>query len=193
MAKKNEHAQARGNVIYKNLDLYPTDKNGPGLSFYQELYKYKSVQDYLNKKRKKKKNKKIKRRKNAFLSIASFDSQTTPLPMDPGIPGANQIGGVADHVTQQADQFGNPPGNNLNYAVSKDFWEEIDQILSESANNLENFSIPLNSAESPLHGMPDGIIGEEDRDYTHNLNNNYGITNSGNQYANGVPFPTQKR
>lgn len=75
MSKKenNQHPQPRG-IFFKNYDLYETEgvdgpaKQGPGTGFYSNMGKYKSVSDFLNKKRK------IQKRKLAFLQIiASID------------------------------------------------------------------------------------------------------------------------
>jgi hypothetical protein len=43
-------------IIHKNYDLYDNnDKTSPGGGFFQNMHKYKSVKDFLNKKRKRNK------------------------------------------------------------------------------------------------------------------------------------------
>ncbi len=129
------NSKSKNNILHLNLDLYPSSKDAD-VSFYQELYKYKSVEDYLKSKKRKKK-KRLKRRKNAFLRIAS-DAMTS-LPYDTDLGGANQFG-FLDHVTPPQSFFGEEVGN-LNYAVNKDktvkeFDDELDITLNPSLNSL---------------------------------------------------------
>jgi hypothetical protein len=210
--KEESHPEPRDLVLYKNTDLYSDEKNGPAASFYQELYKYKSVQEYLDKKNKKRK--RVKRRKKAFYVIASsdinrldfsIDSHITPIPNSPSISGANQIGGVADHVTQSTDFSGQDIGTNLNYGVAKDYppnlpidsnyWNRLIDILADSFSQIKDeknvTELVLSPAEPSVQGIPDGIVDKEDQDHTY-TNTGYGITDSGNKSYQGVPFPTNR-
>ena len=57
--KNTGHEYSRG-IFFKNYDLYGDEKGSatsPGSGFYQNMNKYKSIKDFLNKKRKNKKNK----------------------------------------------------------------------------------------------------------------------------------------
>jgi len=52
MSKPN----SRGEVFYNNYDLYASEKEpGPGAGFYQNMSKYKSVSDFIRRKRKRRK------------------------------------------------------------------------------------------------------------------------------------------
>ncbi len=70
--KNPQHTYPRDPVFYQNYDLYETEgvdgpaKQGPGAGFYQNMDKYKSVSDFVKKKRKRK----SRQRKIALLSIA---------------------------------------------------------------------------------------------------------------------------
>lgn len=152
MSKKDSN-----NLVFKtNFDLYPTSKD-VDVSFYQELYKFKSVEDYL--KSKKRKKKKIKRRKVAFemicrgvdINLIDSPAGTDGIPTNPGISGANQIGGLADHVTLTPDEEGKDRYNNLNYSVKKDYSEDKKINLEQKINKILN---PTNHDAGPI---PDGI------------------------------------
>jgi hypothetical protein len=73
-------------LFFKNYDLYDTDgtdnsdKNDPGTGLYQNMFKYKSVYDFLKQKRKKR----MKNRKNALLKFlfASYDINSIDFPLD---------------------------------------------------------------------------------------------------------------
>ena len=199
---KDTKPQPRDLVLYKNYDLYPNKGNGPDISFYQELYKFKSVQDYLKNKNKKKKRKKIKNRKVAFYLISiSYprdennldfitDSVTTPIPNSPSVDGANPIG-YTGHVTPPNDFYGKDIGTNLDYGVAKDYPDE--QRGSDISSDSSEIVIePPNPAEPPIQGIPDGIQDKQDQDHTYNVNNRYERTNSGNISYQGVPFPSNK-
>jgi hypothetical protein len=202
MSKDNK-PQPRDLVLYKNYDLYPNKGDGPDISFYQELYKFKSVQDYLNsKKKKKRKKKKIKNRKIAFYLISMSskkedennldfitDDVTTPIPNSPSVSGANTIGYI-DPYTPPNDFYDKDVGTNLDYGVAKDYPDEqktID-ILSDSFEKNK----PITPAEPPIQGIPDGIEDKQDQDHTYNVNDRYQRTNSGNISYEGVPFPSTK-
>lgn len=63
MSKKDNHVKPSENVIYQNYDLYDTGGTGPGAGFYQNMHKYKSVTDFLRKRR--------NRRKKLFAALLS--------------------------------------------------------------------------------------------------------------------------
>jgi hypothetical protein len=173
-------------TFHANTDLYPSSPD-IDVSFYQELYKYKSVEDYLKNKNKKKK-KGIKKRKLAIaMALSSDDSNYLDFPTD-GIPsdydtsGANQIGGIADHVTPPSDFYGNTYGNTLGYGIQDDL----------DNNNLDE-DIILRAPEPAIHGMPDGINNPEDRENIYNSggydpNNGYNITDIGTGIYNKDHF-----
>lgn len=192
MKNKKDHSEPRDLVLYKNLDTYRTPEGGgPGISFYQELYKFKSVQDYLNSKKKKKRKKKL--RKKAFYVIAmgeNFDSQVTPIPYGSEenvgpIGAANQIGGFTDQITQEKDSENRQPMADLDYEREREKRESIDSSEEQSSDDSV-----ISPAESPPFGLPTTIDPEDiDQPYT---NKGYGTTDSGNKSYNGVPFPTQE-
>lgn len=192
-----KHLEPRPNVLYKNYDLYPDKDSMPDASFYQELYKYKSVQDYLNyvKRKKRKKNKKkSQRRKKILKSLASVDFNNLDFAMDHyhymppfqdtgeyPISSANLTGGLADHVTPREDFGGKDIGISLNYGVEKDFpnkpsirnkdiYIKLVDILSSTFHDLHTpeVDIVLMPAEYPINGMPDGIIPISDKDNIYN-------------------------
>jgi hypothetical protein len=83
--KNPQHVYPRDPVFYRNYDLYNTEgvdgpaKQGPGTGFYQNMNKYKSVSDFLRKKRKQK----GRRRKMALLAIAcDCDVNLIDFPLD---------------------------------------------------------------------------------------------------------------
>lgn len=148
-------------VIKPNLDLYPTSKD-VDVSFYQELYKFKSVEDYL--KSKKRKKNKSKKRKLALAMICNgsdvnfldFPSGTEGIPASPGVSGANQIGGLLDHITLRQDEEGNDRYNNLNYAVQKDSSDPGNIDLEQRINEI------LNPTNHNPGAIPDGISNLEE-------------------------------
>lgn len=81
--KNPQHVYPRPPVFYKNYDLYETEgvdgpaKQGPGTGFYQNMNKYKSVSDFIRKKRKQK----GRKRKLALLAIAC-DCNNIDFPTD---------------------------------------------------------------------------------------------------------------
>lgn len=186
MAKnKSEHPIVSDKILYKNYDLYDIGQKRPPVSFYNEMYKFKSVEEFLKKqKRKKNKNKKkkIERRKRAFLIIASMDNnhidfplddQTTPI-LEPteSLQGANAIG-VVDPYTPGND-FDDKNISNLNYG--RDYPKEI---------IYELYDEPLAPSDYSPYGLPEGIDREEGGADTILDAQRYGNTSSGNTaYSN---------
>jgi len=70
---KSPRVYTRPPVFFKNYDLYETEgvngpaKQGPGTGFFSNIHKYKSVSDFLKKKR----NRKNRKRKLALLAFAA--------------------------------------------------------------------------------------------------------------------------
>ena len=142
--------KARG-VIFKNYDLYDVGNSGPGAGFYQNMDKYKSISDFLKKKRKKSIKRKLSLAKliyndvkylNSVIDIYlkasvddnyidfTTDDSVTILPFDE----TNQVGGIADiQQTGPADE-NNRTVDNLSYETEIDedanVRDIIDNIIS---------------------------------------------------------------
>lgn len=176
-------------LLYKNYDLYETPgvdgkaKQGPGEGLYQNLDKYKSVSDFLKKKRKKKR----AQRRQALLSILL--KQAIDFPIDDQIsdPILGDSGTYSDSV---------PIGGQLDeYLPLNDFEDKNPTQLDfgrdytddeEASKDFDLESLVkkyLTPAEPSLYGLPDGISPKEDLDPSATMsdrNVDYGTTDSGN-------------
>lgn len=220
MTKKSDLPEPRPNVLFKNYDLYPDKNSHPDVSFYQELYKFKSVQEYLKDKKRKERNKKRNKRRKKMLKLttASYDNNFLDFNADnynyidtdvqnSSVENSNVVGGLLDHVTQKPDADDNSIGSNLNYGVQSDFrsnqsdksYKEIYDILSSAFKdimNVLNNRVSPRPSEPPIYGMNDGISPNSDKDQIYNASgfapeHGYAVTDSGNTAYNGAPFPTQ--
>ncbi len=165
-------------IIYPNLDLYPTSKD-VDISFYQELYKYKSVADYLKNKKKKKK-KRSQRRKNAFITIS--EDIMTSIPYSPETSGMNQFG-MTSHITPSSSFF-NETTDNLNYAINKD---------KEISMEEKDEEIPISNLMESLYGDQNSISPIEDEYNIYERLNDLGRRDPVyTGILDGAPNPIQK-
>lgn len=187
--------------LFKNYDLYETEgvngpaKHGPGTGFYQHMNEYKSVSDFLSKRRKKNKNKykadntKKSRmdRRLALLKVAidfPVDDQvheTIPFSGDDGagsVAESNQIGGYLDKYLPENDFEGKSP-DQLDFG--RDYANDLPESETEGDADLPN-------KEPGLYGLPDGMDPSElDADKTISPRHlDYGTTNSGNTLYNKI-------
>lgn len=198
--------------LFRNYDLYETKgKHSPGAGFYQNMDKYKSVDDFLNKKHKQnkdkykaddswieddgniskeKKHKKAQRRR-ALLSI--LIKKAIDFPVDDQIGSGSiigdsgtvsesaQIGGLLDEYLP-LDDFEDKNPTELDFG--RDYVE--DNEYSKDLD-LEKLVEKYLNGESNLYGLPDGIVPKEDLDPSFTLNDrdvDYGTTDSGNTFYN---------
>lgn len=149
-------------TIFKNYDLYETEgvdgpaKEGPGTGFYQNMDKYDSVSDFLNKKRKKRK----LALRQIFLKKAidfALDDQVTPIIGDNSF-----ISGLYDYPFD-FDKDIPAKANDKPDKINSDIDEFIETILT------------------PTPSSPDlkGNYDEEAEDTGTKPNYEYGPTNSG--------------
>lgn len=188
--KKEILNQEQNHAFKSNYDLYPDRNDMPQVSFYQKLYKYKSVQDYLDHKKKiERKKKRQKRRKKMLKSVASTDSSFLdfyadkynyfPPFSDTGLyplADANSVGGLYDHVTLSPDFDDKPYIGPINYAVESDYPDKLDirnqdfyvklvDVLSGGFDNLLDITQDFpHAAEPPIYGMESGISPVSDQD-----------------------------
>lgn len=170
------------NPFYSNYDLYDVDKSGPGGGFYQNMQEYKSVQDFLKKKRKRMRNKyvadiseKRSQRRLALLKLAiDFQSdQLKSLPIlgnEDSYINSVQTGGQSDYYLSLPD-FEGKLVTDLN--IGRDYSENENSITIDET---------INPQESDLIGFPSEIEQEDlDADKTISNKNPYaGTTNLGN-------------
>ena len=116
----SDHPTSRG-TFFRNYDLYetPGKDEGPGTGLYSNMDKYKSVADFLKKKRKKNK---ARRKKLAmvclaaeldvqFLDFVSDDLGTPILPEFDGVRAVNPVGILADDYFHQTFNQNEPQGS----------------------------------------------------------------------------------
>jgi hypothetical protein len=183
--------------FFRNYDLYETEgvdgkaKHGPGAGFYQNMDKYKSVSDFLKKRRERNKDKhkaddiKKKRaaRRLALLKIAidfPVDDQVSGIPFSgdgPLVGESNLIGGYLDEYLPEHDFEGKSPDK-------LDFGRDYVHEDPESHEKEDGGDFP--NKEPGLYGLPDGMEPAElDADKTISPRNlDYGTTNSGNTLYN---------
>lgn len=104
--------------LYRNYDLYETGPGslGPGAGLYQNMHKYKSVSDFLKKKRKKK----IKLRKEALLKLCNKDCNEVDFRFD------SEMGGTLP-------SYNTLPilGLSGNSPLPQDLSDELEELLKE--------------------------------------------------------------
>lgn len=177
--------------IYNNYDLYDVEgKQGPGSGFYQNMHKYKSVKDFINKKRKlfKKKYKNKNKMARRILLLSAFMKKAIDFSIDDQIKSNTiienydtyndyvQIGGNLDQYLPLED-FEGKSVDKLNFG--RDYIDELQLLFDD---------LILNPKETDLYGLPDGIIDKEDLDSPSKKNPYYGTTDSGNTSYNKVWF-----
>ncbi len=189
------------NQLFKNYD-YIENPTGPGAGLYQNLDKYKSVSDFLKKKRERNKDKyeaddswieddgKISKRKNkikrrlALLSLAidfKIDDQiqSGPILGDSGtVSDSVYVGGLMDTTFPLPDFEGKTP-EQLNFG--RDYVE--DQVAAKDKTTKKPLDIEkligkyLRPHESGLYGFEDGNS-PEDLDNPSNKHPQADLTNS---------------
>lgn len=201
--------------LYHNYDLYETEgvngpaKHGPGTGFYQNMNKYKSLSDFINKKRKRNKDKykaddsyiedngnitkNISVRKAFFVSLMKKEAIDFPIdefigsgPIlgDSGTVAASiPIGGQLDEYLTMPDSEGKLP-TELNFGrdYSEDEINKIDHINSLQKTLDELIKKCLSPSESDLLGIPQGILPKEELDSPSDEDPDYGTTDSGNTF-----------
>lgn len=194
MSKNKSHELDKARFdepFFKNYDLYDTDgKTGPGTGLYQHMSEYKSVADFLKKKRKKRKSKKaalrIKLLKSLMKQAIDFpvDSSIKD-PIQPENTGALQslpFSGMSDKYVPLNDEEDKD-------ATKLNFGEDY-QNDGEESETIEDFLEKVNPSESPLLGLPDGMDPkDETADQTlSNRSQDYGTTDSGNTLYDNISF-----
>lgn len=202
--------------LFHNYDLYETEgvdgkaEHGPGAGFYQNMDKYKSVSDFIKKKRErnshkyecddswieddgtitKKKNKTARRRAllNIFIKYAidfPIDDQigSGPILGDSGTYSDSvPIGGQLDEYLPLNDFEGKSP-DKLDFG--RDYVEDETEDKDLDLDDLtEKY---LNPKEPSLYGLPDGMSPPEDLDPSATMSErdlDYGTTDSGNTLYN---------
>lgn len=119
MSKNNLRDEPR-KVFYKNYDLYDVEgvngpaKGGPGSSFYQNMQKYKSVSDFLEKRRKSK-----KRKRKAALRAYAIDFASDQIKTDvPYETNGNPQTGMLDNINPELTDEEGHPVNKIYYGTS---------------------------------------------------------------------------
>lgn len=183
--------------FFRNYDLYETEgvdgkaKHGPGAGFYQNMDQYKSVSDFLKKRRERNKDKykaddtskKRATRRAALLKLAidyPVDDQINSgiISNEDGVVNeSNLIGGNLDEYLPEHDFEGKSPDK-------LDFGRDYVHEDPESSEKEEGGDFP--KKEPGLYGLPSGMEPEElDADKTISPRNlDYGTTNSGNTLYN---------
>lgn len=196
--------------FFTNYDLYETEgvdgksKHSPGVGFYQNLNDYKSVQDFLKKKRKRnhdkykaddsiQENNTKSARRIKLLSLIikqaidfPIDEQiTNPILGDSGTYSDSvPIGGLLDEYLPWDDFEGKSP-DELNFG--RDYTEYTEPKYPIDIESIINKF--LNGKEISLYGLPDGItpVSDLDADVSiSNRNSDYGTTDSGNTLYNQI-------
>jgi hypothetical protein len=200
MAKNKNHELDKARFdepLYQNYDLYDTEgvdgkaKQGPGTGFYEHMGDYKSVADFLKKKRKKNKSKKASLRIKILKAILkqAIDFPIDDSFKDPISPEENTsiqvalpFGGLTDEYLPENDQEDKSP-DQLNFG--RDF-----QNNREEPNVEEELNEIINPSQPPLLGLPDGMEPEEvDADKTLSKTpSGYGTTESGNTLYDNMSF-----
>lgn len=152
-------------IFFKNYDRFDLS-SGPGESFYENMHKYKSVKDFLNKKRKRNKKRKFAIRKMALLSLAidfKLDESISPLIGDESSYQMSlPFGGILDEYLT-FDDFEGKNITNLNH--------HNDYISSERYSD-EEIDLGLNPRESELYGNKREFNQEDmEAEYEKNLYN----------------------
>lgn len=187
--KNHELDKARfEDPFYKNYDLYEVEgvsgktKQGPGTGLFQSMKDYKSVADFLKKKRKKKKLKTARIKiLAAILKKYAIDFPIDDSIKDPISPEENTslqialpFGGITDAYLPLNDQE-DKSVDQLNFG--RDYQNE------RPAPNIDvELNKIINPSPSPLLGLPDGMDPEElDADKTLSQTpSGYGTTEFGN-------------
>lgn len=199
MAKNKNHELDKARFeepFYQNYDLYETEgvngkaKQGPGTGLYQNMDKFKSVSDFLKKKRKKRSKKAAIRIKilKAILKQAidfpvdnSFKDPISP-EENTSIQVALPFGGLADEYTPVNDQE-DKSVDKLNFG--RDYQNDrTEPNVEEELNEI------INPSQPPLLGLPDGMDPSElDADKTLSKTpSGYGTTESGNTTYKNMSF-----
>lgn len=197
--------------LYHNYDLYDVPGNdkksklGPGAGWHS-MQNYKSIADFLKARReymkdkykakdsyiedtennKKERISKMKIRAKLLYKIVKiaidFPSDNLNSGSILGDSGTYSdsipIGGLLDKYLPEPDLEGKSP-DKLNFG--RDYAEDNDII--EDSNKKS-----LNPKETPLYGLPDGIIPQEDLDSPSVEQPQYGITDSGNTTYEKLSF-----
>jgi hypothetical protein len=181
---KNDHKldKARFDVpLHKNYDY--------GEGFYQNMQDYKSVKEFL--KKRKKKNKKSSLRTKILKVLLKHaidfpvdDSFKDPIQLEENnsIQTALPMGGLTDEYLPENDNEDKMP-------TTLNFGEDYQNDGSEE-ETIEDFLSEVNTSESPLLGLPDGLDSEDktaDKTIS-NRSSDYGTTNSGNTLYDKVSF-----
>ncbi len=173
MNKFSDHTQPRNiNPLCKNYDY--------GEGFYMNMQKFKSIKDFLNKKKKRKKKSNISARLKLLKLAIDFstDAQTTPIDG----PTGGFIGGLTDQYTPMG--FNNKMPQELDFGTDHQEEEPHHKITELLDQFLKGF-------ESPLYGLPDGVDGFE-RDHIKVLTPDYqrywGTDDNGNLIYENDPY-----
>jgi hypothetical protein len=191
--KNHELDKARfDEPLFKNYDLYENN-TGPGAGLYQNMSKYKSVADFLKKKRKRNKGKKKAALRIKILKAILKQAIDFPLdesiknPITPDESGIIQVslpfGGIADEYLPFNDQEDKSPDK-------LDFGRDYQNDESDPKNIEEKLEKVIRPTQTPLLGLPDGMDPAElDADKTiSDRSADYGITDSGNTLFDNISF-----
>lgn len=180
---KNDHKldKARFDVPFrKNYDY--------GEGFYQNMQDYKSVKEFL--KKRKKKNKKtavttkiLKLLLKQAIDFPVDDSFRDPIQLEENtsIQTALPMGGLTDEYLPENDAEDKMP-------TTLNFGEDYQNTGKEET--IEDFLSEVNTSESPLLGLPDGMDPQDETadQIISNRSSDYGTTDSGNTLYDHVSF-----
>lgn len=159
-ASKKENSNQPRMMFFKNYD-YIEDPTGPGEGLFQNMHKYKSVKDFLNKKRKR--NKKARKHILSMIKLGIdfvADDYSSP-----------------DNYNFFDSEINNYlPSGQTDYANSNYDFEDKNISELNFGRDYTNDSVKINKlldqlltpAEAPEYGISDGVVQDDDSFYKKN-------------------------